>query len=212
MYALGRGGLFSLVAAVISVLAFAAPAAAHPQEEANDPAKALVQQAIALIVNTPDNLAAIEEHIHRAQEAPDQEGVDPDLLEQAAEALTDGDLARTQELLLDCIGARPVLGNQPPAPIRESSGEPAHEEDGHGATEEPADGEPVSPGFVVGAQPGTTVVLDAYEPSAEFDGAGIALLALSVLAVAAGTFLSWRGRPLHGVRQLRRAGAKEGEA
>lgn len=208
----GRRGLVSLAAATVAVLALAAPAAGHPQEEANDPARALVQQAIALIVNAPDDVAAIEEHIHRAQEAPDQEGVDPELLEQAEAALTGGDLSRTKDLLLDSIGARPASGADPPAPIRETPPEAAQEEDGHEAAEGPAGGEPASPGFAVGAEPGTTVLLEAYEPSARFDGEGITLLALSVLVVAAGAFLSWRGGPLYGVRQPRRGGAKEGEA
>jgi hypothetical protein len=211
MHILGRGGLFSLVAVAVSVLAFATLAAAHPQEEADDPAKALVQQAIALIVNTPDDVAAIEEHIHLAQEAPDHEGVDPDLLAEAAEALARGDLTRTRLLLLDCIGARPVSGDEPPKPIRETSKEPA-QEDGPGAAGGPADPEPSSPGFAVGGQSGTTVVLEAFEPEARFDGEGVTLLALSVLAGAAGAFLSWRWRPLHAVRQLRRGGERESEA
>jgi hypothetical protein len=208
MYVLGRGGLSGLVAALVSALVIAAPAAAHPQEEADDPAKVIVQQAIALIVNTPGDVAAIEEHLHLAQESPDQEGVDADLLEQAIAALGEGDLAETRQLLLECIGARPVTGHKPPEPIRETSEMPAH---GQPAEEAEPSGDTDPPRFAVGSEAGTTVVLDAYEPSTQFDGGRIALLVVSIVAVAAGAFLGWRWRPLTSVRRLRRAGTHGGE-
>jgi hypothetical protein len=203
-----RRGLTVVVAVVAaSAFAFAAPAAAAHEEEVRDAAKVLVQQAIALIVNTPDDRGGIDEHIHLALAAPDQEGVDADLLEQAEAAFEAGDLTRTEELLLACIGARPVTGDQPPKPIRETSEEPVEEEAGGHADEGPA-----PPGFAAGAETGTTVVLDAYRQPVHLAGEGGVLLALSVVALAAGALLTWRWRPHDSVRRLRRAGASGSEA
>lgn len=203
MYMFGRGLLTVVAAAAASLLMLSAPAAAHPEQEVEE-AKVLVQQAIALIVNAPDDRAEIETHIHFALEAPDQTGVDMDLLEQAAAAFEEPDLARTRELLQASIGARPVTDDRPPRTIRETPEDPAQEVSGQDDT--------AQPGFAVGAETGTTVMLDPYHPSASVTGEGAALLALSVIAILAGGFLAWRGRPQDSVRQLRRATASESEA
>jgi len=183
----GLGRRFATFLAGV-ILAFVAPAGVAFADEPgeSDEAKVLVLQAIALVVNTPDEDMAIDERIHDALEAPKQEGVDLDLLEQAASALDEGELGEVRDLLQTAIGAGPYLGTGVPEPIREGSGAPG------------------APAYAVGAQTGTAVVLDAYEPGAGLNGGEWILLALSVVALVGGLALSWRLRPADTVRQLRR--------
>ncbi len=128
-----------------------------------------------------------------ALEAPDQDGVDPDLVEQAAAAFDAGDLRRTRDLLQSAIGAGPYFGTGVPEPVREGSGEPGQ------------------PAFAVAGESGTTVVLDAYEPDTGLNGGEWILLAMSVVALAGGVLMSWWLRPADSVRQLRRA-TRSGQA
>jgi hypothetical protein len=72
MPVIGRCILAVAVAAMFVL--WAGPAAAHEGE--SDEARVLVLQAIALIVNTPDDMHMIEERINDALEAPHKEGVD----------------------------------------------------------------------------------------------------------------------------------------
>lgn len=183
-----RRGLLALGAALVMVVVAPGVAVADEPGE-SDEAKVLVLQAIALVVNTPDDMMAIEERIHDALEAPDKAGVDLTLVEQAAAALDGDDMTKTRELLQSAIGAGPYVGTGVPEPVREASGEPGR------------------PAFASGAQTGTTVVLDSFEPSNRPDGGDIVLLVLSGAAILLGAFLSWRLRPADTVRQLRRAAA-----
>jgi hypothetical protein len=181
MRTVGRGILTAAVAAVLAL--WAAPAAAHEGE--SDEARVLVLQAIALIVNTPDDMHMIEERVEDAIQAPHKEGVDMASVEKAAAALEEGDLQRTRELLQTAIGAGPFVGSGAPKSIRESSGEP---------------GRPAA-----GAESGTTVVLDEYTPGRGLNGGEVIVLVLSVAVVAVGALMAWRFRPPETVRQLRRA-------
>jgi hypothetical protein len=166
------------------------PGAVHADEPGeSDEAKVLVLQAIALIVNTPDDMMAIEERIGDALEAPHVEGVDLDMVEQAAAALDAGDHGQARDLLQSAIGAGPYVGTGVPGAIREASGEPG------------------APAYAVGAQAGTAVVLDAYQPEGGLDRGEVVLLVLSVSVLLGGALLSWRLRPADTVRQLRRAAA-----
>jgi hypothetical protein len=189
MSAIGRA-----VAATVSaaVLVFPAGPAAADDAGESDEARVLVLQAIALIVNTPDEMHEIEEHIERAIEAPHDEGVDLEGVEQAMATLMEGDLQRTRELLQTAVGAGPFVRPGLPEPIGETSGEP---------------GLPA-----VGAEAGTTVVLDEYRPDTGLDGGDVVLLAVAVAAMAAGALLAWRFRPPESVRQLRRSAAASKEA
>jgi hypothetical protein len=185
MRAVARG---ILVVAVTVVLAlWARPAAAHEGE--SDQARVLVLQAIALIVNTPDDMHMIEERVEDALDAPHQEGVEMADVEQAADALEEGDLRRTRELLQTAIGAGPVVGSGVPKPIGETSGEPG------------------LPAFAVGAESGTTVVLDEYRPDRGLNGGEVIMLVLSVAVIAVGAVMAWRFRPPVTVHQLRRFAA-----
>ena len=177
-----------LIAGTVIAVITAVPTSAGADGEGEaDAARVLVLQAIALIVDSPDDEHEIEERLEHAHEATHQEGVDLDLVEQAAAALHDGDHERARELLQTSIGAGPVGAEGIPEPIREARGEPGQ------------------PAFAVGAETGTTVVLDDYEPSAALDGGYVALIVLSAAAIVVGALLAWLFRPRDTVRGLRRA-------
>lgn len=186
MRAIARGLVAAVVAAVLAL--WAGPAAADEQGE-SDEARVLVLQAIALIVNTPDDMHMIEERVNDALQAPHKEGVDMASVEQAAQALEAGDLQRTRELLQTAIGAGPFVGSGAPKPIGETSGEPGR------------------PAFAVGAEAGTTVVLDDYTPDKGLNGGEVVMLVLSVAVLAVGAWMAWRFRPPETVHQLRRFAA-----
>jgi hypothetical protein len=198
------------VCATVAMLAIAnAAAAAANGADETDEAKVLVQQAIALIVNDPHDKHAIEDRIEHAREAPHHEGVDLDLVDEAAAAFHDGDLDGARELLQASIGAGPVSGDAAPMPIRETHGEPGqpvHETNGEpGQPVHETNGEPGQPVLAVGAETGTTVILDEYHPATTLGGGEVVLLVFSAAGIALGVLLAWRFRPLDTVRQLRKA-------
>ncbi len=78
----------------------------------------LVRQAIALIVNTPDNTMSIQDKIDDALKVEKKEGVDLALVQQAKQALAAGDLHQTRTLLARSIGAQPHLSGGTVPPIR----------------------------------------------------------------------------------------------
>jgi hypothetical protein len=184
-----------LVAAWIALAGLLAVAPANADEEGeSDQSRVLVQQAIALIVNTPDDEMAIEERINDALKAPDTEGADLDMVKQAMTALESGNLNRTRSLLQTSIGAGPYLGEGVPPDVGETTGEPGQ------------------PPYAVGEESGTTIVLDELGPGRDFDAGNVVLLALSGLSIAAGLSLAWRYRPqgtVHQMRRTLRAGGQE---
>src|SRR5262245_50080804 len=119
--------LVSLAAAsVLAALTLglsAAPAWAHGGDESDD-AGVLVRQAIALVVNTPDDEMAIEDKVTDATEAKHTEGVDIALVERAKAALDAGDLHRVRALLEVSIGARAHLSSALPKDVREAPARP----------------------------------------------------------------------------------------
>ncbi|MGQ0670000.1 MAG: hypothetical protein ACT4PO_10065 [Actinomycetota bacterium] len=98
-----------LVTAIVVLAVVVVPAAAALAHEGEEevPAKTMIDQAIALIRSQPDQTDAIEDKIKDALEAEDAEGVDLDLVREAQSAFESGDLARTELLLEQAIGARP---------------------------------------------------------------------------------------------------------
>lgn len=181
--------LVRTLAILVASLALAAgvPTLAHADETGeSDQAKVLVLQAIAMLVNKPDDVMAVEERIGDALEAPHTEGVDMAMVEQAAAALENADLRRTRGLLQSSIGAGPYLGTGVPSPILQTSGEPG------------------APAHAIGAETGTAVVLDPYQPDRGPDRGEIVLLVISIVAIVGGLLLAWRARPADSVRQLRR--------
>lgn len=175
-----------LITAVVLTLASPlAPAAnAHGDGESEE-AHVLVQQAIALIVNKPDDEMSIADHIGDALTAEDTEGVDLAFVRRAQSAFESGDLDQARSLLQTAIGAGPYLGEGLPPKIGETTGEPGQ------------------PPYAVGEETGTTVVYDELDPGRDLDGGDVALLILSGLAVVGGLLLAWRFRPPDTVRQLR---------
>jgi hypothetical protein len=108
------GARFWPIAAVTAALLAMTPSVAwaHGEGESNM-AFDLVRQAIALIVNTPDDTAAIEDKINDALDAEDKSDVKMPPVDQAMQALDGGDLDQTRLLLEVAIGARSPSGTGP---------------------------------------------------------------------------------------------------
>lgn len=185
-----RPALAALGVAALALALSAPPAAAHGGDE-SDEAGVLVRQAIALIVNTPDDTMAIEDKITDATEAKDQEGVDVAIVRRAGEALGAHDMHRARALLEVSIGARAHLSNALPRDVREAPAKPGTGTAGlHLAT---------------GDDPGGGLADDPLVAHRRFDGRATATLALSVLLVAVGLGLSVRFRPIP-TRRMRTGG------
>ena len=163
----------ALVVAALSVTVFAGarPAAADEPGESTV-ARELVRQAIALIVNTPGNMEAIEDKVGDALEVDDQEGVDIALVGRAGEALEAEDLHEARALLEESIGARPHLGATDVAPIGEVSDDQTAR----------------------GAEAGEAPILDPLD-TGEVDGGDAAAVVVGVALAFAGVLLGWRWRP-----------------
>ena len=163
-----------MVVAVLAgvVVLGAAPARADEPDESTV-ASELVRQAIALIVNTPDNVDAAREKVGDALEVDNREGVDIALVREADEALVAGDLHRARTLLEQSIGARSHLGATDVAPIGEVS------------ADAPA----------IGAEAGRPPILDPLDTS-DVDGGDAAAIGIGVAGTLAGVLLAWRWRPL----------------
>lgn len=170
-----RNVIAAALVLALAVLALAVPAAGDEPGESDESAQ-LVREAIALIVNTPDDMEGIEDKIVDAQEAPHQEGVDLDLVAQAEAAFEREDMHEVRLLLERSIGAQPHRGNEDPLPIGQSRGSP-------GMT------------MATGADTGTDVAIDDLAPDRDRSGADwLGLTALAVLA-AGGVWLAARFRP-----------------
>ncbi len=108
----------AIVTVVVGVGGFARPAFAHGGNESKE-GSVLVQQAIAYLVNEPDNLMAADEKVGDALATSDQVGVDVRLVTSARAALAAGDGHRARSLLERSFGARSHLNQSDPAPIRQ---------------------------------------------------------------------------------------------
>lgn len=164
-----------LLAAGLAVFTVAGPAAADEPGESDESAQ-LVREAIALIVNTPGDMEAVEEKVVDALEAPKQEGVDLDLVEEAAALFPTEDMHEVRALLERSIGAQPHRGNQDPLPIGETRGSP---------------GMPMA----TGAETGTDVAIDPLDPDRDLSSSDALGLATLALLAAAGGWLALRFRP-----------------
>lgn len=172
-----RSGAWIAVAALAAVVALAGPAGADEPGESTV-ASELLRQAIALAVNTPDDLEAVREKMGDALEVDDRAGVDLDLVRQADDAVAAGDLPGARLLLERSIGARPQLSSNAVAPIDAG----AH-----------ADAE-----RAVGAEPGAAPILDPLEGSG-LEGAGDwSVLVGAAALVVLGGYLALRWRPARG--------------
>ncbi len=81
----------------------AGPAWAHG-DEANVPAKTLIQEAIDIIQTQPEQMGAIADKLNDAIDSSDSAGVDIGAVRQAQTALTSGDIGQTELLLERSLG------------------------------------------------------------------------------------------------------------
>lgn len=186
----------------------AAPAWAHGDEEGEADTVALVEQALAIVVNTP---GAIDEALERVESALAAEAESPtgDLaiasLEEAAAALATGDLHEAEDALISALGADPhePLDEQGAAVAEQAPASP--DESATESTLEPTDESAAQP---------TALPTDRAElPTAEApahgltdrvaggfqtpsSGDAVALIAALALAIG-GLVLVTRGRATH---------------
>ena len=139
--------------------------------EGSDRASDLVLQAIALIVNEPDNHEMIKDKIQDALKARDTSGVDLELVRAARASLAADQLHRTRSLLERSIGARAHRGGGEPAPIREVGPTPA------------------------GAAPGRALPSDPLPGRSGLDTGDIVVLGAAIVVAAIGVALAIRYRP-----------------
>jgi len=150
-----------MVAVLAVVVGWAATAAADGGDEGTE-ASLFVQQAVALIANTPDAHDAIDDKISDAIEAPDQHGVDITLVEQAGIALEADDVHLARSLLEESIGARLHLDASDPVSIDEHL-EEANEEG-----------------------PATAPFLDPLDTSRDVSGGDWAMMGVAIVLILAG--------------------------
>ena len=184
---------------VLAVLALAGglsvPQAAFGHGDETDvPARDSVLQAIALVVNTPDDVDAITDKLDDAKASTEPDGVDLADVDLAMTALRAGDMPRVRTLLEAAIGAKADLAG---LDVRHVLQVPA--------------GLPVI-SLATGEQAGTLVVTDELPGRGPLDGGDAGLLAAAAVAAVAGIVLSVRYRPTHSIHTLRSdAGPREGE-
>jgi hypothetical protein len=159
-----------VVTLVVGVGGFARPAFAHGGDESKE-GSVLVQQAIAYLVNEPNNLMAADEKVGDALATSDHVGVDVRLVTSARAALADGDGHRARSLLEQSIGARSHLDRADPAPIRQMGPAPT------------------------GADTGTVVAIDPLPGRRGLTGGDWIVLVGLVGVGALGIFLAIRFRP-----------------
>jgi hypothetical protein len=164
------GALFTGLLVLVLLVLFPGFAWAHGEDE-NAPAYDLVRQAIALIVNTPDDHEAIEDKVHDALEAEDTSRVTLSYVQQAMDALDADNMDQARSELEAAIGARVYTGPADPVPI----------------------GGPAPP--PTGADTGTVAAVDGIPGRAALSGGDRVLIVVSVVAGAAGVLLAIRPRP-----------------
>ncbi|MEP6526844.1 MAG: hypothetical protein ABJA86_06735 [Nocardioidaceae bacterium] len=165
------GARFWPMAALTTALLVLTPSVAwaHGEGESNM-AFDLVRQAIGLIVNTPDDTAAIEDKINDALHAEDKSDVKMPPVQRAIEALDSGDLDQTRLLLEVAIGAR--SGTDSSEPVRLGTAPP-----------------------VTGEETGTLAATDPLPGRDGLSGGDWALLIASVLVGLMGAAAAFWLRP-----------------
>lgn len=110
---------------VVGLLLLVVPAVAAAHQD--EPAKALVQAAIALLRNQPDQLNDVKDTIGEALASKDATGVDLDLVRKAQAAIESGDLATAETELELSIGAAPGYVVETPNAAPGQPAQPASE-------------------------------------------------------------------------------------
>lgn len=176
-----RGALVAVLIAVVT----ATPAIAHEGEQSKK-ATDDVRQAIAYIVNEPDNMDMITDKVGDALESDHKAGVDIRLVKQAQDALGRNDMMAARALLEESIGARPDLTGTDVQPILQVPS-----------------GQSTVP-LATGEETATNVITDPLPGRRGLTGADWTLLGCAALLAVAGVMLARRWRPHDTVRQLRR--------
>lgn len=107
------------------VVWLALPALAHGEGGESDPVD-LVEQALAIVVNTPD---LVDEAVERVDEALEAEGAEPSgeldvpALEAAAAALEEGRLHDAEDSLIEALGQDPHAGSAEPTSFSSTAAE-----------------------------------------------------------------------------------------
>jgi hypothetical protein len=189
------------------VLVGAGPALAHGEEGEAEPVD-LVEQALAIVVNSPDAMSEAQEKIEAALAADpaDLEGLDLEALERALVAVEAGDAHAAEDALIETLGRDPhpeemvdepaAVGGGTVTTIAPESPEPAEEADPGeetGPAEDVEEAEEDDEGLF------TTPVLDhglTERVEGGFRSPGVAALALAVILAVAGTVLLRRREPV----------------
>lgn len=180
-------------ALALSALTLAVPAVAYAHgDEGQVPARESVLQAIAYVVNTPDDKGMIADKLNDAKGSPDKAGVNLPDVEQATQALDKGNLPQTRLLLEEAIGARADLSGL----------------DVRHVLQVPPGTSTIS--LATAEQAGTEVVTDELSGRGPWTGTDTALLAVAIAVAAAGVLLGWRYRPAHSVHALRQQAGHHG--
>lgn len=193
--------------AISLVLVGAGPALAHGEEGEAEPVD-LVEQALAIVVNSPDAMSEAQEKIEAALAADpaDLEGLDLEALERALVAVEAGDAHAAEDALIETLGRDPhpeemvdepaAVGGGTVTTIAPESPEPAEEADPGeetGPAEDVEEAEEDDEGLF------TTPVLDhglTERVEGGFRSPGVAALALAVILAVAGTVLLRRREPV----------------
>ncbi len=165
-----RRALALVLGAVLAGLVAPPAASAHGGDE-SDESLVLVRQAIAFLVNKPGDQMDVEDKINDSLEAPDKEGVNLALVQQAMDAMDAGDMMKVRQLLQTSIGARPYVGTEDPVQIGKV------------------------PPALTGADTGTLAVLDPMPGRHGLTAGNWAALVAAVVVALAGVALSLRLRP-----------------
>ena len=183
-----RGAMVTGLLMVLLLTPFAGARADQPE---SDQANLLVLHSISLIANNAAP-ASVVSHLAAALAASNQSGVDRAKVGQAlvlAKASVTGresrrKLAQARELLTQAIDIRAATG--------------------YGEIPKPGQvGRDVAP-YATGAGAGTTVILDELQPARGVsDGGDAVLLAVGILLLIVGLYLSRRWRPTDTIHQLR---------
>lgn len=169
----------ALVATAVVSMVAVGPVWAHGDEdEEGTEAFQFVRQAIALVVNTPDDHDAIADKIADALDAADDHGVDLALVGDAQAALETEDLHQTRTLLESSIGARPHLVADDP-----------------GAAGDHLDGavDDLAPADEVAAP----AILDPLDTRRDLSSGDWVIVAAALAAIGLGTTAAVRLRPEH---------------
>ncbi|MBI2705527.1 MAG: hypothetical protein HYX32_09595 [Actinobacteria bacterium] len=181
---IARGAVVALAALAVVLFSWAPSALADAGEGESDKSTDLVRQAIAILVNEPDNMESVAEKLDDASSAPDQSGTDVALVVSARDALMANDPHRARTLAEQAIGAKPHLASAETPAIGETT--PSSATAGEGTS-------PMT--MATGAQAGEATFPDPLEVRTELAGRDLTVLVLSILVGAVGVYLALRFRP-----------------